>query len=285
MRRRDACLGLAATGWRPAAGDAPLRARIPRPPRGTDLERFYPLRVLQAALRASGQPHQIEFSQGPVIQARALRELEEDSGVIDLIWTMASRERMQALRAVPVPLYMGLYGWRLLLVRRGESGRFARVQRLSDLEPFRLAQGSDWPDTEILGANGLKVVGSPSFESLFTQLAQGEVDAFPRSALEIWPEADAQAARFEVEPRLVLRYPTAMLFFTAPGNVRLAQALEAGLRQMRADGELLRLLELIHADDLQLARLDARRRIDLQNPLLPRGLVLEDYQPRARAPR
>lgn len=85
MRRR--ALGGAVAGL--ACGPtlvraAVLRARIPRPPRNLDLERFYPLQLLRAALQASGQAFEIELSAQPIIQARALRELAADSGVTEL---------------------------------------------------------------------------------------------------------------------------------------------------------------------------------------------------------
>ncbi|WP_374434874.1 hypothetical protein [Inhella sp.] len=254
--------------WPGRARAQVLRARIPRPPRDVDLERFYPLRLLRAALAASGQPHQIELTAQPIIQARALRELESDSGVIDLVWSMSSQAREQGLRAVPVPLYGGLYGWRLLLIRKGEAARFAGLRNLDDLRRLRFVQGSDWPDRQVLEANGLQVDAVPSFEGLFARLAQGAVDAFPRSALEIWSEARQQAARFEVEPLLALRYPAPMLFFVAPGNAALAQALEMGLLRLHERGELMALLTQLHAEELQRARLAQRRVIELRNPLL-----------------
>jgi len=266
MRRR--ALALAAANWPLLARAAPLRARIPRPPRELDLERFYPLRLLRAALAASGRAHQIELTAQPIIQARALRELESDSGVIDLVWSMSSQAREQALRAVSVPIYGGLYGWRLLLIRRGEAARFAGLRSLDDLRPLRFVQGSDWPDRQVLEANGLQVEGVPSFDGLFARLAQGQADAFPRSALEIWSEAARHSARFEVEPALALRYPAPMRYFVAPGNTALAEALEAGLLRLHARGELMELLSQLHAAELKQAALARRRVIELRNPLL-----------------
>lgn len=266
MRRR--AFTAASASWPLVARAAPLRARIPRPPRELDLERFYPLRLLRAALAASGQPHEIELTPQPIIQARAVRELESDSGVIDLVWTMSSQAREQTLRAVPVPIYGGLYGWRLLLIRRGEAARFAGLRSLEDLQSLRFVQGSDWPDRQVLQANGLQVDGVASFEGMFARLAQGAVDAFPRSALEIWGEAAQQAARFEVEPLLALRYPAPMLYFVAPGNEALARALESGLMRLHERGELMPLLTQLHGAELQRAELAKRRVIELRNPLL-----------------
>lgn len=269
QRRAGLAFGLGLALPAHATTNAPLRVRVPHQPREIDPETHYPLRVLRAALAASGQAYKLEFSQSPIIQARAMRELESDEGVIDVVWSMSSRLREQTLMAVRVPLYRGLYGWRLLMVRRGEAKRFAGVRTLKDLKRFRFVQGADWPDAEILAANGLQVETAGSFESMWSKLAKVEVDAFPRSALEIWAESEAQSARFEVEPLLALHYPAPMYFFVAPRRPDLAQALELGMRRISERGELENLLQQAHGAELLRARLQQRRVIELRNPLLP----------------
>lgn len=266
-RRAGLAIGLSLA--LPLIGAAPLRVRVPHQPREVDPETHYPLRVLRAALKAAGQDFKIEYSQSPIIQARAIRELESEDGVIDVIWSMSSKAREQSLHAVRVPLYRGLYGWRLLMVRRGEARRFAGVRTLKDLKRFRFVQGADWPDAEILAANGLQVETAASFESMWAKLAKVEVDAFPRSALEIWSEAEAQSTRFEVEPLLALHYPAPMYFFVAPRRPDLAQALELGMHRISERGEVEALLQQAHGAELARARLKERHVIELINPLLP----------------
>ena len=74
-----------------------------------------------------------------------------------------ARAREQGLRAVPVPLYGGLYGWRLLLIRKGEAARFAglrtprwRQRLLAGLESLRGADGRLTLSVELVYGHAFK---------------------------------------------------------------------------------------------------------------------------------
>lgn len=277
-RRRDLAIGLGGGLLSPGLlrAQTPLRVRYARPPRDVDEAGWFPLRLLRLALQASEEPHRIESSRHVVVQERATRDLAAGLDTVDLLWTITSVQRERQLRAVRVPIDRGLFGWRLLLVRAGEGRRFAGVRRLEDLRRFVLLQGEEWPDTEILNANGLQVRGSASLVHLFEMLERREGHAFPRSVEEIWWEQEKFAPRFEVEPQLALHYPSAMYYFTAPGNERLARALERGLERLIASGEFQRTFQAHHAPLLARAVLDQRTRLELRNPLLPASAPLRD---------
>ena len=53
-------------------------------------------------------------------QKRGLRHLENNKE-IDLMWTMTSRDREQKLLPVRVPLYKGLFGLRVCVVKLGDA--------------------------------------------------------------------------------------------------------------------------------------------------------------------
>lgn len=254
----------------------PLRIRFPRPMRDIDLARWYPLQVLRLALQRAGLPHRLEPSSELMGQGRALLELADGREPVDLVWSVTSREREARLLPIRVPIFRGLYGWRLLLTRLGEAARFAGVHSLADLRAFSLLQGVDWPDTGILRANGLRVETASHFDSLFRMLALGRADLFPRGVTEIGWEQREQAQAFEVEPRLALHYPAAEYFFVHPRNQRLAEALQSGLQQLVERGELQQLLQQHFGKDLLAAGLGQRRLLRLSNPGLPEATPLQD---------
>jgi hypothetical protein len=239
MQRRAATTLLLAAPAVLRARDAPLRLRYPQPMRRDIPVRSLPLELLRRAVERAGRVVELEPSQHVMVQARSARELAADSGLIDLLWTVTSREREQALRPVRIPIFRGLYGWRLLLVRRGDSARFAALRSLADLQPLRLLQGADWPDTRVLRDNGLRVETAQSFESLFKMLQAARGDAFPRGVTEIGWEQSQRSDRFEVEPSLALHYPSAEYYFVSQRNLALAELLEqragahAGQRRAR----------------------------------------------------
>ena len=275
MQRRAATTLLLAAPAVLRARDAPLRLRYPQPMRRDIPVRSLPLELLRRAVERAGRVVELEPSQHVMVQARSVRELAADSGLIDLLWTVTSREREQALRPVRIPIFRGLYGWRLLLVRRGDSARFAALRSLADLQPLRLLQGADWPDTRVLRDNGLWVETAQSFESLFKMLQAARGDAFPRGVTEIGWEQSQRSDRFEVEPALALHYPSAEYYFVSQRNLALAELLERGLERMQASGEHEELLLDIHGEALRAARLHQRRTLSLRNAELPEATPLQ----------
>jgi ABC-type amino acid transport substrate-binding protein len=151
----------------------------------------------------------------------------------------------------------------------------AALRSLADLQPLRLLQGADWPDTRVLRDNGLRVETAQSFESLFKMLQAARGDAFPRGVTEIGWEQSQRSDRFEVEPALALHYPSAEYYFVSQRNRALAELLERGLERMQASGEHEELLLDIHGEALRTARLHERRTLSLRNAELPEATPLQ----------
>lgn len=259
----------------PAGAVAPLRVLHPAQESGADVRSRYPLAVLHLALLRSGRPAAIGPAPLHASQERLLRLLE-DGRHLDVMWTVTTAARERRLRPVRFPIDRGLIGWRVLLVRRDALPRFVPgADPKGALAALLGAQGHDWPDLAILRANGLRMASSPAYEGLFAMLARGHVDYVPRSVAEA---ADELAARprsgLAIEPRLLLRYPSALYFFVNPDNEALAQALETGLERAQADGSLQRLFDRAHGPVLARLDLDRRVVVPLANPLQPPGLPL-----------
>lgn len=233
------------------------------------MRQSYPALLLEQALTAAGMPVSLKPTADLIPQNRALLELGRLDGKLDVVWTMTSVERERQALPIRVPIFKGLFGWRLLLATPEVAARLRHVQTLDQLRQFSLVQGHEWPDTSILQANGLKVVISPNYDAMFKQLRLGRADAFPRSVEEIWWEAERYGQGLVIVPNLCLHYPAAVYYFVAPEEVELAAAIERGLQLLRASGAFDRLFQLHHGADLARAQLGSRRVIELRNPLLP----------------
>jgi len=238
--------------------------------------RVYCIEVLKLAIEQCGVPYALQAVPQPVGQGRAIRQLSAGEGPLQLIWSMTSKSRERALLPLRIPLDRGLMGWRLLRVRKSDQQRFARIHSLAELAPLTAGQMYDWPDTEILRANGLQVGTASAYESLFAMLQRGRTDYFPRSALEIEDDLVRYGAKHElaIAPGLLLRYPTAFYFFVSPREPRLAEDLGRGLERLVNDGGM-RALFLQHMQPL-LKQLGLNRRqvLALRNPLLPEATPL-----------
>lgn len=242
---------------------------------------MYPFKLLQAALKASGGHYQLKSANQDMVQGRVLKEIE--LGNIDVYWTMTSKEREQQLLPIRIPLDKGLNGWRLLLLPADQPDLAHGVRSLQNLRRLSFLQGYDWPDTEILRFNRLRVLTAPHPQQLFEMLARHRASAFPRSVIEIEREQQLHGQNFVVEPKLVIRYPSAVYFFVNKTEVQLAADLERGLQQLRKNGEFDRLFQQRYGSAIKNARLEQRHVIELKNPLLPAETPLSQadlwYQP------
>ena len=244
--------------------------RIPKPEFEGDRRYDYPLQLLQLALSKSGTEYRIQTAEIAMNQERQVLEIEAGR-TIDVGPIPSSAEREARLLPIYIPINKGLLGWRLGLIRKGEQGLVAGVNTLDDLKRLRLAQGQEWPDTQILRANGIDVITAPKYEGLFKMLTGKRFDYFPRSMMEIWDEQALNAETLEVEPHLALHYFYDSYFMVNRQNTRLAKDIRDGLEKAIADGSFDKVFQDYFGERLRKARLDKRTVIELRNPLLTPG--------------
>lgn len=108
--------------------------------------------LLETALKYHGNKYTLK-NRDDAMQAQA-REVEElNDGKVSVIWIATSIDFEEKLLPIRVPLYKGLLGYRIFIIRKGEQDRFDRVQSLDDLRAILLGQGRGWTDTAVLQAN------------------------------------------------------------------------------------------------------------------------------------
>lgn len=258
-----------------AAWSASTVVVYPRPESATDSRPDYPIELLQLALQKSAADFQLQPSRQHMTQSRSLRLLAAKTGV-DVVWTVTTTEREQQLRPIRLPLDRGLLGWRLLLIHRDDLTRFSAIAP-AQLAQLRAGQGHDWPDTQILRANGFAIHGNPSYDGLFAMLARRHIDYFPRAVAEHTAELRARPdLPLTVAPDVVLHYPLPLYFFVHRENDRLATAIESGLRIALRDGSWLALFRQYYREAIAVAALPSRRVIALTNPDLPAATPLNE---------
>ena len=191
--------------------------------------------LIKMALAESATHYQYNNELIPTYMARDLQLLEQ--GRLSVYWTTATIELEQAYRPIRIPLFRGLLGYRILLIRKGQQQKFDKMKTIDDLRDISLGQGQDWTDTRILEANGLNVVKSIKYQTLFHMLDGGRFDAFPRGLQEPWNEISAHPnLELAVEKNILIIYKMPFYLFVTKNNEKLAQDLEYGLRQIIEDG-------------------------------------------------
>lgn len=193
------------------------------------------------------------------------------SGTLDIFFALSKPAYEEEFQAIYFPIYRGLLGWRLAIVRGNDRDMFARATTLNDVQQYKAGQGALWADTVILESNQLPVVKEHKYLNLFRMLEAERFDYFPRGIAEPWLEIDRESElNLTVDPHIVLRYTAPFYFFVRKGDTALANHIKEILEDMLADGSFMALYyqneEIRMAFDL--ANLDRRHIIELTNPHL-----------------
>lgn len=265
--RRRSCLGsLAALApWaRATPAEPPLRYIAPG---AGDRFSSYVLTLLQRVSADSGLAFQA-IAPVSLTQRRLELEVGRPGGWVDLMWGMSSIERRDTLRRIEPALDDGLIGCRLLVVRRGDLGRWPATLPVPALQARRAGQGLHWPDVAILRDNGFTVQTSAGTPALYEMLQRGHIDYFPRSALEVRDELDALGGGdFAIVPGLALKYPAGNHIFAGRHQAPRIDLLEGALARLVSSGELKRVFGAAFDPVLRPLALGGRRVISLSNRL------------------
>lgn len=204
----------------------------------------------------------------PMLQQRQLKSLNKE--LIDVVWTVTTKERENNYLPIRIPLMDGLIGYRLAVVNKSNRQYFNLPLQIESLKKLRLAQGHDWPDTVILRNNGFNVIETAWYNKLYKQTSLGYFDYTLRGVLEVYSEFDKfSEPNVYIDENLLFRYPSAIYFFVKKGNVKLADYLTQALSALKKSGEFDNLLREFknHKVALERANLEKRVIIDLDNDI------------------
>jgi len=210
-------------------------------------------------------------------EARIIQMIADNE--LDVCWYASTKEFEERMLPIRIPMYRGLLGYRVLMIKKGTQSKFDGIRTLEDLRRVSLASGRFWADTDVLTANGLNVVKVLKYDGMFFMLDGGRFDAFPRGAHEPWSEiARYPNLELEVEKNLLMVYPNPFYFFVNKSNTELARNIEKGLRIAIEDGSFNEyfLNDPTVKDVISKANLKDRIVIPLQNPGLPKLTPLDD---------
>jgi len=264
--------------WTAQGAGQPMEIIYPSPHSSTDARVQYPLQLIRLAFEKLGEEVVLRPSNMFMSQSRSLTEIAADRN-IDITWAMTTPEREKENSPIRIPIYKGLIGWRIFLYAPENGVQLGPDTTLAELKKYILIQGHDWPDTDILRANGFNVSLAPNYKGIFSVLASGRVDLFPRSLSEIQEEYESHKhIGIQVEPSILLQYPTAFYFFVNKNNHELKTKLEKGLNMAIDDGSFDVLFYEHHQQVLSQADLGKRHVIYLDNPLLPSNTPLNDHR-------
>jgi hypothetical protein len=250
--------------------------RVVGPQSSEDASHSYYVSLLSKALQANNHKTSdiAAFNQlTEVTHGRSLHLLANKE--IDVYWAGTSVERETQFLPIKIPLFRGLLGYRVSIVKQIELSNLKRLP-LAELKRKIACQGEHWPDTRILQYNGYKVMPVARFDLMFKMVEAGRCDYFPRALFEGFGELEkAQKTLPELTmwDDTILHYPFPIYFFVHRDNTKLADTIKQGLLALQKTGEFDRFMQT-HSLTQHLFPLDKwqdKRIIELLNPFLPEG--------------
>ncbi|MCK8043602.1 transporter substrate-binding domain-containing protein [Shewanella sp. 1CM18E] len=201
----------------------------------TTIPDSWQLQLMNAALNRVDSEYQVTEITTEMNQKRKVEE--SLAGNIDVFWSMTSLPLEEQLLPIRIPIFKGLLGNRLLIIRKESQQQFNAIANRQDFAEFTAGQNHYWPDADIIKSANLPIVTSYKYKNLYPMLEGGRFDYLALGAQEIWQELNKHPdPALKVDERVLLQYRSPAYFFVSPSQPQLAKDLLQGLEAMVTDG-------------------------------------------------
>lgn len=235
----------------------------------SDVNSPYAVEMIKLANQHIGNKYRINSIEDGATKSRIMEDVV--NGKYDLFWASTNMDTEAKFDPVRIPLFKGLLGHRIFIIRQGDQTRFDQVKTLQDVQQIKMGSGTTWADTGILKANGMTIVTANKYPNMFYMLDGARFDAFPRGVFEPFVEVEQHSdLPLTVEKNLMLVYRMPFYLFARQGNRELVNDLTQGFEAAIKDGSFDKLF--INAptvqDVIKKANLKHRKIFYLDNPTL-----------------
>lgn len=206
-----------------------------------------------------------------------------DHNDVDIIWSGTNNLRELSYSPIRIPLFRGLLGYRVLLIRQEDKEKFSQIKTPKQLQQLIACQGAQWADSDILEDNGYLVLRVADFHSMYKMLSKKRCDYFPRAIFEGYAEQKAAMESFTniiLMDDLILNYKLPCFYFVKKNNIELAQRIESGLYTALSDGSYMNLMRKHHITKhlFPLAQWQSKRYFELSNAAIDNESPKQHYQ-------
>ncbi|PCI60631.1 MAG: hypothetical protein COB37_09350 [Kordiimonadales bacterium] len=238
--------------------------------------RYFP-NLLKAVMEATKDTHGayiwrpwVPDVSGGSVRRRA--RMMKQGGALNVLFTAEAAAAESGIITARYHINKGLYGYRVLLIRRGDAARFVGIKGKEDLSALTAGQGRGWPDVSVYLENNLPVEATGQFQSLLSMLAAGRFDYYPLGIVEatsILKQCGDDCSGLMIEPNLLLHYPFPIFFQVSATASHLVGRLEKGMEKVLANGKFEEIWRKHHDPLLAEISLSNRTIIELSNARVP----------------
>lgn len=221
--------------------------------------------LLSLAITKSSPTYCVETNDEVMTTGREVMHVK--NGLLDVLWS--SGHEIRGLTPVRVPIFKGILGYRLFVIREGEQEKFNNIYSIDDLKKLKAGLGKGWGDTIVLQNAGIPMVTTTRARFLWPMLENKRYDYLPIAVHEPWEDlALRPELNLTTEKNILIRYDSAMYFYVNSKNTELANLISEGMKIAIADGSYDKLLyesEMIQSA-IKFANIENRRVIEIPNP-------------------
>ncbi len=242
----------------------------------SDVNSPYAVKMIELANRHLGNKYKINAIDDGSTKSRIMEDVT--NGKFDLFWGSTNQATESKFSPIRIPLFKGLLGHRIFIIRQGDQARFDQVKTLQDLQQIKMGSGTTWADTGILKANGMNIISANKYPNMFFMLDGGRFDAFPRGVFEPFVEVEQHSdLPLTVEKHLMLVYRMPFYLFARQGNSELVNDITRGLEAAIKDGSFDQVFinDPTVQDVIKKADLKNRQIFYLDNPTLSKETPLD----------
>ncbi len=176
----------------------------------------------------------------------------------------------KGINYIPFPIRMGLLGYRVLLLKKGDAGKFESIKNLKGLQKYKMSFYPSWEDFYVYEQNKLPLYSAKGYFDVFKSVIEGRSDYTSRSIIEVTKELKyLHSKKFEldIDPHILLHYPFADFFYIKKSNKLLYDRFVTGFKSIIKDGSWIKLLKEYYLNELNALNLKKRKLIELNNPI------------------
>lgn len=258
-----------------AANDFVVSYRTPQVGLTTSIYHDYYTELLKLALEKTRPGYGDYTMQGIPANLSILRSLSDivENTYPNFVMEFGYEEKLTttgALTYINIPIDGGIVGYRVCFTNAALKKKLNQVKSLNDLKKYSIGQGVGWVDSEILRANGFRVIEISNYESIFKMVIAGRIDLFCRGANQIQSEIEEFKSlnQLTYDDSFVLVYPLPRFFYLNVKNTLAKERIQAGLQIAFKDGSFKKLWQKHYQASVDFSKLQDRKFFYLENPFL-----------------
>ncbi len=246
---------------------------VEKPLGPTDLRGEYDRNLLELALKKTEATYgAFAFNRAPAMnQVRAIETIRNDT-YRNFVRVLGYDKKLEekGLRYIDFPIFLGLLGYRTCFYSHTIKERLPQNISSKGLKQFLFGVGRGWIDDKILRHNGFRTTIAINYETMFELTARGRIELFCRGANEVLDEFTTHHTLegLHYDRSFYLHYPMRHFYYFSKNQEKDMKRVKEGLDIALRDGSLMELWKRYHAKNLDFLKLETRKRISLENPVL-----------------